>query len=276
MATKSMISDDPWHTLAEQWDHFQPPLRPVRDDTAVVERIAADIAKMRGSLDVVMLGVTRETARCAWPKGARLRAFDSSEASINRVWPAGEVPPGATATCADWSMLSVEAGTIDLVTADGSLGCLDFPRGAGRVLAEVRRILRLGGRFITRTFQRKPETVEAVLSDLEAGRIDNPTVLKMRICGTMHVNGWAGFLAHDYWKVWQRLFPDQPAVAKRHGWPARSLTMLSSYENEDLRFVYPTMSELESVLAPNFRTVEVSYPSYELGELCPTLVLEPR
>jgi len=269
--------EDPWRKLAEGWQRHSSPLRPHPDDTAIVERVADGLAKEGEGLDAVMLGVTPETAGCVWPPGTRLRAFDSSPVMLQMLWPAPGTPAGARAELGDWSALPIDDGEADLVAADGSLGCPLWPADVTRVLEEVRRILRPGGRFVARTGLRpeQPETLDAILADLDAGRIGNPTALKVRVIATLHTRGTTGFWVGELQQLWHRLFPDVGAVAERFGWSPAAVAMPDNYSEDD-RFLYPTLTELRSVVDPHFRQIDFCVGSYELADRFPTLVLEPR
>lgn len=267
--------DDLWAASAQDWDRFGSPFRPHPDDRAVVERHAAALAAETGTLSTVMLGVTQEIAGCDWPAGTRLTAFDSSRESIKRLWPAPGTPAGATAHCGDWAHLPLADATVDIVTADGSLVCLRYPDGMAKVVGEVHRVLRGGGRFVVRTFLRPevPETIEQIIADLHGGRIGNPFVLKLRVDAALH-EGSSGFSMQRKWHLWQTLFPDQPATARAFNWPLASLAILPDFEHRDLRFVYPTLSELRALFAPEFVELECAIGGYELSDRSPTLVLE--
>jgi SAM-dependent methyltransferase len=267
--------EDLWAASAQDWDRFGSPFRPHPDDCAVVERHAAALAAETGALSAVMLGVTQEIAGCAWPAGTQLRAFDSSRESIDRLWPARGTPAGATAHSGDWSHLPLDDATADIVTADGSLVCLSYPDGMAEVVGEVRRVLRDGGRFVVRTFLRPeaPEPIEQIMADLDSNRIENPFVLKLRVDAALH-DGASGFSMQEKWHLWQRLFPDQPATARAYGWPLASLAILPDFQHRDLRFVYPTLSELRALFASQFVELECAVGSYALSDRSPTLVLE--
>lgn len=275
--TEPSSASDPWSAVATDWSRFQSPFRPHPDDTAVIERVARTLHTHGGNLNVAILGLTIETATCAWPENTRISAFDSSADAIAILWPPAGSPPGASAELARWTALPVADQTLDLVTADGSLVCVDYPDGARAVFEEVRRVLRPGGRFVARTFLRPEpsETLADILDDLEAGSIHNPFVLKLRVDSALH-EGLSGFSMHEKWLLWRQIFPDQEATARRFGWPLRTFALPPSFETQDLRFVYPTIDELRAVFSPFFRELEVSVGRYELAERCPTFVLEPH
>jgi SAM-dependent methyltransferase len=269
---------DRWAATARKMDSFSSPLRPHPDDTAIVEATARSLAQGRDGLSVVVLGVTEETVGCHWPAGTRLRAFDASPETIRTLWRPDLAPAGATAERADWAALPVATGDADLVTADGCLNIIAWPGEVRQVLAEVRRMLRPGGRFLVRSTLRppQPEALETILEDLEAGRIAGAYALKVRIGTTLHDDGIGGFSMHDMWKMWLRLFPDQETVPARFGWPVGAFTFGTDYADQDIRLVYPTFDELLATVEPWFRLASVEHGRYELADRCPTLLLEPK
>jgi SAM-dependent methyltransferase len=278
MALRMSRPPDRWISTLRKWDDFSSPLRPHPDDTAVIERTAASLAAAGRRLTAVVLGVTPETMACAWPPDTRLHGFDRSETAIGTLWDPARAPAGATADVADWTALPLPSGSVDLVAADGSLNCVDWPDTAARVFAEVHRMLRPGGRFVVRSTLRllRPEALDTILADLEAGQIRGPYALKVRIGTILHDQGLNGFSMFEMWKLWHRLFPDQEAVAARFGWPIGSFTMVDTYHQHDIRLVYPTGDELVAAVDPWFRVVETVTGSYELADRCPTFVLERR
>jgi SAM-dependent methyltransferase len=267
--------EDAWAKGAGQWERFQPPYRPHRDDTAVVERVAAALAAEGGALRAVILGVTPQTVGCAWPAETRLTAIDSSQAVIDALWPPPGTPAGAEAICAEWTALPFEDGSVDLVAADGSVACFDYPDGFARLLREVRRVLKPTGRFVARTFLRpeQPERIDDILADLHAGRIGGPYPLKMRFSMTFHEPGLG--ISRGKWRdAWFALFPDQEASARRFGWSLERFTLPSRAATDEYIY-YPTLNQLRAVTARSFEEVGFSTGNYELAARCPTLVLAP-
>jgi SAM-dependent methyltransferase len=271
-------SGNAWSDAARKWDALMSPLRPHPDDIAVVERVAAGLRPPSGLPTVAVLGMTREVIGCRWPPGTKLGAFDGSAEVIRLMWPPPDAPDGAFAKVADWSNLPFADDEVDMVTADGSLGCLDYPAGATRVFRELRRILRPGGRFVARTTLRPDtrDTIERITADLQAGRIGNGSALRVRIGAALHPDDLGGFTLKQLWEAWQQLIPDVEAASQALGWPAATLRMIDVTSANDFRITYPTLEELRGLLAEEFAEVECVYGGYELSERSPTLVLEPR
>jgi SAM-dependent methyltransferase len=277
--TSSRTSDgvDVWVQHARTWNRFTIPQRPHSDDTAVVERVAAELAAEGGALNAVMLGVTPETAGCAWPAGTRLRAFDGSPEMLRNLWPAPGTPAGATAEIADWAALPLATGEADLVTADNSLAVVYWPEPVQSVVAEIRRVLRPGGRFVLRQpmLPDEPETLAEILDDLFAGRIGTPGVAKARIWATLHRPGWDGMMLQEMRDLWWGLFPHPEATAQKLGWSPECFAMQEKIA-DGRRTTCVTREQLHAIFDPHFRMIETVTGSYELAERFPTLVLEPR
>jgi SAM-dependent methyltransferase len=269
--------EDQWTRAARIWSRHRPPLRPHPDDSAVIARVAASLADEEGALTAVILGVTPESAGCGWPANVRLTAFDSSEPMIAALWPPPGAPPNARAELGDWSKLPLAAGEVDLVTGDHTLGCVDWPEGVHAVLAEVRRILRPGGRFVLRMWTRPEvrESLETILADLEADRIESATVVKARFAAWLHTKGTIGIAMADLKDLFEEHFPDRDAAAQRHGWPPETCEMPLTYD-PSRRMLMPTLSELRAIVTAYFREADCLTGGYQLAERFPTLVLEPK
>jgi SAM-dependent methyltransferase len=266
-----------WDHAARTWSQFEPPLVPSPEDSAVIERVAAALADEHGGLTAVMLGVTPQTASLHWPANVRLTAFDYSSAMIEELWPAPGTPATAQAMQADWSKVPVETGSVDLVAGDHSLGVLSWPDGVEMVLAELRRILKPGGRFVLRSFLRpdQREDLDAIVADLEAGRISSASIARARFCAWRHDRGTQGVSVQEFKELFKHYVPDPQEAVRRYGWNLAPSDIPTKEGNEG-RFVYPTLAELRAAIAPFFRELEIVTGSYELAERYPTLVLEPR
>jgi SAM-dependent methyltransferase len=266
-----------WDETASAWSQFEPPFLPSAEDSAVIARVAAELAGPFRTLNAVMLGVTPQTATLDWPTNVRLTAFDNSAAMIAELWPASGTPANAQAVLADWTRLPPETGTVDLVAGDHSLGVLAWPEGVEKVLAEVRRILRPDGRFVLRTFLRpgQREDLEAIVADLEAGRIRSAGNARARFAAWRHDRGTEGISVQDLKDLFKSYVPDPDEAVRRYGWN-RGPSDIPTTEGNERRFVFPTLAELRAAIAPWFREVETVTASYELAERFPTMVLEPR
>jgi SAM-dependent methyltransferase len=274
-----MSGDDAWDQHARHWERHTIPQRPHPDDTAVVERVAAELARQRhpDPVAAVLLGVTPETAGCRWPVGTRLLAFDASPEMIRRLWPAPGTPADARAELGDWTDLPLGDATVDLVAADNSLCVVYWPQPAGLVLEEVRRTLRPEGRFVLRhpVLPERRETIEEIVADLHAGRIATPGVAKARMWAVLQRPGWQGMWSQELRDLWWKLFPDPEAIAAKLGWRPEVFAMERTIAASRVTTVVSRERLLEFI-DPMFRVVEEAVGSYQLAERFPTLVLEPR
>ena len=264
---------DHFSSIAPQWSHFGPPLRPSHDDTAVVQRAAASLG---AAASVLVLGLTPEIIGCDWPHDVTLTAVDHSATMIRALWPPASGPENSRMIRADWCALPLAPETIDLVAGDGCYVLMAFPDGYEALTHEVRRVLKPTGRFVMRVFMR-PERAEPVADIARAfvcGEIGSVHALKLRLLAALHGASGAGTRLDDVWQAWKS-FPELPAgLAGSRGWTAQEIVGIESYGGMQSRYYLPTLVELRQHLEASFREIECAWGRHELGDRCPTLVLE--
>ena len=264
---------DHFASIAPQWSHFGPPLRPSPDDTAVVQRAAAGLAAVAHAL---VLGLTPEIIGCNWPADVALTAIDHSATMIRALWPPEKGPEDSRVIRADWCAMPLAPGTIDLVAGDGCYVLMSYPDGYETLTQEVRRVLKPGGRFVARVFMRPDhaESVDDIARALLRDEIGSVHALKLRLLAALHGASGAGTLLDDVWQAWKSL-PGLPAarVGKR-GWTDNEIVGIESYGGMQSRYFLPTLAELRHLVQKSFRELECSWGRHELGDRCPTLVME--
>ncbi len=269
----SAVSRDHFSRIAPQWSHFGPPLRPSADDTAVVQRVVANLGS---GAHAVVLGLTPEIVACTWPADVTLSAVDHSPAMIQALWPPVKGPANARVVLADWCAMPIPSGTIDLVAGDGCYVVQNFPQGYAALTREVRRVLRPTGRFVIRVFLRpdRLESVEDIARALAGGEIGSVHALKLRLLAALHGASGAGSRLDDVWQAWAPMSSLLPVhLAGVRGWTAEEIVGIESYRGMDSRYFLPTLAELRQTLHAFFREVECAWGRHELADRCPTLVL---
>ena len=225
----------------------------------------------------MVLGVTPELCRLSAGSRGRFTAIDKSADMIRSNWRAADYPNGSV-ICADWLNMPCAPASVDLVFGDGSLSVLSYPDGYLRVGGELQRLLREDGQCILRCFVR-PDTAETpkrIFEDLLGGRIGNFHVLKWRLAMALQPSIQEGIAVGLVWSALNREWPDLAALAARRRWPIEEVRTIEAYLGIDTRYTFPTMAEYRQVLSEaGFAIRNVCVPPYELGERCPTLVLEP-
>ena len=274
-----MSARGPWRKHALQWSRVGPPLRPSPEDVAVAVDAVDAWRETTGRDDpsLLLLGVTPEL--CALPTGTRSRvvAVDRSLDMIRCVWP-GRLRPADEALCGDWLRLPIESRSVDLVLSDGCLSTLPYPGGYADVCAELLRVLRGAGRCVARCFvlPGKPERVEDVLADLRAGRTGGFHAFKWRLAMALQRDPEAGVMLADVWDAFHEAEGDLASLALRCRWPLEAVRTIEAYHGVKARYSFPTLGQLRDLFVDaGFAVADVSRPGYELGDRCPSLVLEP-
>ncbi len=267
----------PWPSHARRWDLLGPPLRPSPEDVAVVASIAREpwVTPPR----VVLLGVTPELATLAWPAGTELVAVDRCDTMIASVWPSSGKPAGAKAVLGEWSALPLEAGSVDLVLGDAVTTVLSYPHAHASVFTEVARVLRVGGRFVTRALvpPASREDVCAIASDLASGRVGSLNALKVRLLMALSAPPDHAVRLADTWDAWREMVSDPIALFAKLGWNPEALSTIDVYRDSPTTYAFASIDELDAIARDaGLCDRAVHTPRYELGDRCPTITWRKR
>ena len=271
--------DDSWEEISRHWDMIGPPIRPSRQDTETMERVVADgLASRHGPPHrALLLGVTPEIATMRWPSGTSLLALDAVPGMIRNVWPAREAPHGVAAL-ADWIIMPVRDAAYDVLVGDASLTTTPYPDGFLAVKAELRRVLKDEGMLAMREFARpeQREPVDGIFRDLRAGRIASFRLFMWRLAMALHEDLESGCRWGDVFDAWYANVPDPDGLMMSLGWPLEAPRFLEVLRQARRPALFPTLSEMRAVLAPEFEQAEVHIPDYPDGDRYPTVVFKPK
>jgi len=267
-----------WKLQARQWSHVGSPLRPSPEDSELTCAAIAEWLRTsrRTALSAIVLGVTPELCSLPLPAGSRVMAVDHAEEMIRKIWP-GRVRNGDEAICGDWRWMPLKCSAIDLALGDGSLSTLVYPSAYATALGELRRVFRPESRFIIRSFMcpQKRETTEQVFEELCRGRIGSFHALKLRLWMSVQNNAQEGVAVKEVRAALLAKWPDLGLLARRFRWPLEDVMTIESYANSAAVYTFATLAEYREIFRTcGFSVLQMTAPSYELGERCPTFVLE--
>lgn len=273
-----MNSDQLWERQLRQWNLFSPPLRPAVEDTGFLqgEITAWAAARRDGPARAFVLGVTPEVPAMDWPPGSRVYAVDRLPGMVKHVWPA-TAPFAAGAILADWLAAPFAPESADFITGDGSFTLIRWDEYR-RTLASFARILRPDGRLVVRFFVRPAagEPADAVFADLAAGRIGNFHIFKWRLAMALQRDCRMGVCVGDVWRAWQERDIDEEQVVAETGWSADVVHTIHSYRGSDIIYTFPNLEELRGITGEGFEELACHIPAYEMGDRCPTIVMQRR
>jgi ubiquinone/menaquinone biosynthesis C-methylase UbiE len=222
----------------------------------------------------LILGVTPEIARLSWAATTSLLAVDKSQHMITAIWP-GFPTPGKDAVCANWLNMPVPDNSHNIILGDASLVPVSFPNNYQRLLKEILRITTTGSLFAFRTFIKQKENVESpeeVLRDMWKGAIGSFHAFRLRLLMSLQKDAVSGVRLMDVWTFWdkQKIAPER--LAKKTGWPLRHIQTIQSYKEKGDFYHFLTLEQLRAIFKEEgFNEVACIWPSYELGDRCPTL-----
>ena len=267
-----------WKHHSAQWAQVGSPLRPTEEDTRIMLMLSAPAFSINEDISsVVVLGVTPEVVQLPWPIHTHVVAYDHSTDMIASVWQPHFQNPSSVQQVR-WQSMPLSDESVDLVIGDGCLSvlpCADDYRG---VFAEVARVLKPPGRLVLRCFLRpeQSESIADVVTAVFSGKIGSFHTLKWRVAMAIKPDLEFSVAVADIHAAFESHFPDRQQLAFSTGWSREAINTIDAYKGTDVRYTFPTMSELKPLLLPFFDIVEVRHGSYELAERCHILSLKPR
>ncbi len=264
-----------WSGAARRWHLLGPPLRPAAQDIgfvqdAVRQWTGAHAAPPR----VLLLGVTPELYRLPWPEGTDFLAVDRTRAMIDAVWPG----PKENVQCTEWLAMGLPDGSRDIVLFDGGLNLLAYAEEQRRLARVLWEVLAEAGLCILRLFvpPARRESPDDVLRDLTAGRVANMSCLKMRLWMALQESAEQGVELDAVWRALHKAAPDLPALAAKIGWPVDETLGIDVYRGARSRYWLATLDQVTEMFCNSpggFKLRRLLVPGYQLGEMCPTVVL---
>ncbi len=264
---------DHWAEIARQWRQAGPPLRPSMQDMGFCADAIRGWHRQYGAPRVLLLGVTPDIYGLSWPKGTEILAVDRSQAMIDIVWKG----PSESVLCADWLDIRLPDGSRDIALCDGGLHLLSYPREQRQLVRVLRRVLAEKGLCLFRLFiPQQKESPDEVLKDLLEGRIVNLNILKLRLAMSLQENAEKGVELRKIWRAVHGV-ADLPALAERIGWPIEHMSAINVYRDSAARYHFVDVDQVIDLFcggSGGFTLRSIHIPSYELGERCPTIVLQ--
>lgn len=268
------VAQDHWKNYTKLWKHIKPPLKPCSQDIALIERA---LRKRYGQkpLKAVLLGVTEELSRRNWDCPISITAIDNEMATISRVWP--KEAEEKQVVCGDWFSMPFSNDSFDVCIGDGSLNAIGSVVDYKKAAKEVSRVLKKNGLFVVRVYIRpsEPETGEQIFADIS--NIENFHILKWRMAMAIQErNPNVGVRLHDIWAEISQRIESNRNLAMSTGWPLEEISTIDAYKNKDVKYTFPTITEIAEALVGSLSLVDIHFAKYQLAKNCPTFTFRKR
>jgi len=268
-----------WEEIVELFKKMRSPMRPDVSEADcfyrwVQERIEQAELPRDSTINVLLLGVTVELVELPWPDNVMLTAVDRSDAMIRAFWP-GDIPGRRRLVRADWDDLPLAPSSFHFAIGDGVLNARSYPDDYRDFAAHVRSLLRPGGVFLLRAFTQleQRENSGAIVAALRAGEITDYNELTFRILTSMQTSAVEGVTATKSFidAELRRCGVDDDELYSRTGYvqPPASSHRPERMSGIAARVSYPTVREIEQVLAPMFEPLGRRYGTHSTAQRCP-------
>jgi hypothetical protein len=268
--------EDHWAEMARQWRQAGPPLRPSTQDLGFCRDAVREWHRNSGVAPrVLLLGVTPDIYRLPWPEETDILSVDRSQPMIDIVWPG----PKESVLCADWLSMALPDNSRNISFCDGGLHLLSYPQEQQQFVQILRSLLSDKGLCIFRLFvpPQQRESPDAVLKDLLEGRISNLNILKLRLAMSLQNRAEQGVELNKVWCAFHEITSDLKGLAEKIGWPVEHMMAINMYRDSTARYSFVTVDQVCDLFcgcSGGFKLRYLHVPSYELGERCPTIVLQ--
>ncbi|MEM7134191.1 MAG: class I SAM-dependent methyltransferase [Chloroflexota bacterium] len=277
--TTHIDSNIQWNKYSSAWNLVAPPLRPSYEDLNFIQRECFPRLQNTDSTpnQVAILGVTPEIALLPWPEDTNIIGIDSSPLMIDQVWPRKQVQRGR-AICGNWRELDLPDSSCDMVVGDGSFVLLDYQNDYKVVLSEIFRVLKPQGFLSLRIFLNldQPENVKHVFTQLKSSSIGNFHVFKWRLAMALQNNVENELTTRRVLECWQQEIPEPEELMNELGWSIDVLKTINVYEKSESILTFPTLRQIRDLFSSKFVEEVCNFPTYELGERCPSILFQVR
>jgi SAM-dependent methyltransferase len=250
-----------------RWPTLQPPLRPPVS-------VAAQIAQALGSVDdpILLLGVTPELAGI----NRAIVAVDWNPRMIALAWPGDTADRHAL--LGDWKAMPLADASVGGAMGDGALTMLDWPGDAERVLAELHRVVRPGGRVAIRCFATPvghPDVAAICAEALSGARAFHAFKLRFNMAVARERDGIAVASATLFARFCDQ-FPDRARLAAASGWSPETIAEIDAYRDSGYIHCYPSRDELTDLVSAHWpgRFAFAETGGYPVADHCPLLLLD--
>jgi hypothetical protein len=226
----------------------------------------------------LILGSTRQTVDWCRENGLRVALMDFSEPSAGRILSAHRDWDDLDILIDDWLSTGEPDGSFCWAAGDGVVAASGSGREARRLFRQIQRLLIPGSIVILRHFVRPDPTpcASEIFARLEAGKIYSFSALRIRLAQALQGSFKDGIYTRDVCRVLDENGMLDEHCIERFGWDRSNVTALDSWKVEGVSLCYPTLEELRDLAHPFFQELEVHYGTYEMAELCPTIVYRTR
>lgn len=254
------------------------PIRPAPEDIVFWESRLRTLCGQHEQLHALLLGVTSSLATLRWPVPTRLVALDWSGAMIRRAWPSAGLPGFAAPVRGDWRQMPLADASRDLVLGDGCYAALATFTDCTALNGEAWRVLRPRALYCLRCYLRpeRSEPLEGLFAELRAGRIGEFEIFVWRMAMALHGAARVGVRMDEVWRTWHAHVPDTRALLAQLNWSEQAYANIAQWQDSRIEMPLPTLTEVQTMLAPRFEILECSFGGYEMGDRCARLVMRRR
>jgi hypothetical protein len=275
----SMIKEF-WLARASRIGYLSVPGEPSDEDLRVYSRYAFPLqgAQAATRKSGLLLGVTQGIVDWCRKRALRITVMDFCAPLAQKLQSMHQDWDGLCTIIEDWLTTSQKDNSFCWAAGDGAVNAVGSGRNVATLFRQIHRLLLPGSIVIQRLMIRPSPTPDCgeILERAASGRIHGLGALKHQMAQSLQPSFMDGV---QLCEVRNAILEGGLILHNSDGyypWSHEPLSALDYCAIEGASLCYPTLEELRSLTQTDFEELSISYGSYEMAQLCPTIVYRTR
>jgi hypothetical protein len=274
------MTEEFWLARASRAGHLPAPGAPSDEDIRVYSRYADDLQRAQAETQKsgLLLGVSPAIAGWCRKRALSITIMDFCTTLAQRFQSMCQDWDGLHVIHDDWLTTAQKDHSFCWAAGDGVVNAVGTGRNAVTLFRQILRLLPPGSIFIQRLMIRPSTTPgkEEILQRAAPGKIHSLGALKHQVAQSLQPSFMDGVKPSEV----RRAILDSELLQHnsdgRYSWSHEPLSALDYYSIESVSLCYPTLEELRKLTCAGFEELTISYGTYEMAHLCPTIVYRTR
>jgi hypothetical protein len=269
-----------WLNRANRPGQADAPGLPCSDDLRLFEKFKEHLRRTHAGSEMtgLVLGATRQIADWCRKNDLSITVMDFCEPIVRDLQSSHLDWNGLEISVEDWLLTNRRSNSFCWAAGDGVVNAVGSGRNAIQLFRQIYRLLLPESFVFLRNLLRPSPTptTSDVFAKFKAGQIRSFSAFRHQVSQSLQTSFMDGIstrVTRDVILSSGVLNSDNNDCFRRHD---GKQSELDYYATEGGALCYPTLTELRSLTDANFEELDISYGSYEMAELVPTIVYRTR
>jgi hypothetical protein len=273
---KSSMNLGFWLARANRIGHITAPGEPSDEDLRIYLRYANHLRRLQtaSGKSGLLLGGTPRIAEWCRQHALNITVMDFCAPLAQKLQLLHKDWGGLCTVIDDWLTTKQKTDSFCWAAGDGATNAVGSGRNVVRLFRQIRRLLEPGSIVILRHMVRPSPTppIAEIVERAAGGHVRSLGALKHQVAQSLQSSFMEGIKLSEVRNAILAGGLLEHNADGHYPWSHEPLSALEYYAIEGASLCYPTLEELRNLTRSDFEELSISYGSYEMSELCPTIV----